>query len=364
MPKVLLLTLHRPNRSPCQRFRFEQYLPYLKDNGYNFEWSYLLDAEADKLFYRPGHFFNKFQILINSLGKRIREILGKKKYDIIFVQRECFMLGTAFFEKQFAKKGKVIFDFDDSIWLQNVSKANRSLAFLKNPDKTKSIIKISDMIFAGNDYLADYARQFNNNVKVIPTTIDTVNLHNQIKSHESKRVVTIGWTGTHSTLKYLEAIEEQLYSLSQTKSVNFLVISDKPPAFKRIKAEFRKWNLKTEITDLLAMDIGIMPLQQNAWSKGKCGFKILQYLSLGIPAVASPIGVNEKIIQHGKNGFLVNQPSDWLLYLSELIDNTLTRKRMGEEGRETIELNYSVKAYQQLYLQYFNSLLEPAPANV
>lgn len=357
MPKVLLLTLHRSNRSPCQRFRFEQYIPFLKENGYEFEWSYLLNKEDDRQFYKPGQYFKKFQILAKSTTKRLGEIFSGKKYDILFVQRECYMLGTSFFEKQFTKKGKMIFDFDDSIWLANVSNANKSLAFLKNSNKTKEIIEVSDMIFVGNQYLATYALQFNDNVKVIPTTIDTINLHNRLKEHSEKEYITIGWTGTHSTLKYLEAIEDQLFQISNMHKVKFLVISDRKPKFRKIKVEFRKWNLVTEIDDLLSMDIGIMPLTQNEWTRGKCGFKILQYLSLGIPAVASPVGVNKQIIQNKFNGFLVQTDKDWVLYLSSLITNKSMREEMGKKGRNSIIQNYSVEAYKNKYLQFFNDLL-------
>src|SRR2546423_6398794 len=131
MKKVLILCLHRPGRSPSQRFRFEQYLNYLSENGYRFEFSYLLNEQDDKAFYRQGHYIKKLSIVLKSFIKRTKELIHAGTYDLVFVQREAFMLGTAFFEKAISKRVPVIFDFDDSIWLQNVSEANKKLAFLK-----------------------------------------------------------------------------------------------------------------------------------------------------------------------------------------------------------------------------------------
>ena len=129
--KVLILCLHRPNRSPSQRFRFEQYLPYLEENGYEFDFSYLLNEKEDRAFYQPGKYFQKARIVIKSILRRWQEVRNVKKYDLVFVQREAFMLGTAWFEKAVGNKTPMIFDFDDSIWLHEVSKANQRFAFFE-----------------------------------------------------------------------------------------------------------------------------------------------------------------------------------------------------------------------------------------
>lgn len=359
MPKILFLTLHRPNRSPSQRFRFEQYLSYFKENNYNCFWSYLIEnEEADKQFYSSNNYLGKFKIFSKSIIKRFSEIRNSHTYDLIFIQRECFMLGTTFFERKFSKKGKVVFDFDDAIWLQNVSKANKSLAFLKNPQKTKGIISISNLVFAGNEYLANYAKQYNANVKVIPTTIDTLNHHNQVKIHKEKEVITIGWTGTHSTLKYLEDLGGVVEALSNKFTFRFLVICDKAPSLNWKGLEFTKWKRETEIEDLLQIDIGIMPLSDTEWAKGKCGFKILQYMALGIPAVAAPVGVNKEIVEHGINGYLASTSKDWIMYITRLAKDANLRNRMGKAGRQTVVDKYSVEANKDLYLKYFKEVLE------
>src|SRR5574338_50263 len=154
MPGILFVCLHRPDRSPSQRFRFEQYLSYLKEKGFDCQYSFLLNENDDKAFYARGRYFRKGIILFKSVFKRWQEVQKASNFDIVFVQRECFMLGTSFFEKKFSKKAKLVFDFDDSIWLQNVSNANKAFGFLKNANKTKEIIKAAHLVFAGNEYLA------------------------------------------------------------------------------------------------------------------------------------------------------------------------------------------------------------------
>ena len=155
--RILFIAQHRPKRSPSQRFRFEQYLTFLEKAGYRCDFSYLINEKDDKVFYKPGNLISKLKILLKSYYKRLEDIATLSPDTIVFVQREAFMTGSVFFEKNVKKAGaKLIFDFDDSIWLQNVSDANRYLKFLKNPGKTRKIIDLADRVVAGNQYLADF----------------------------------------------------------------------------------------------------------------------------------------------------------------------------------------------------------------
>jgi len=174
MPRILFIASHRPDRSPAQRFRFEQYLSCLKENGIDYDFSYLITEADDKIFYAPGNLVNKLLVFFKSALRRFRDVINADKYDIIFVQREAFMTGSSFFEKRFGKsKARLVFDFDDAIWYHDVSDANKKFGWLKDPSKTGRIIGLSDLVFAGNQYLADYAARFNNKVIIVPTTIDT-----------------------------------------------------------------------------------------------------------------------------------------------------------------------------------------------
>jgi len=358
MTKVLFLTLHRPNRSPSQRFRFEQYIPYLQENRINCSFSYLLNETDDKIFYSKGRFIKKFLIVLKSFFKRLKELKTINQYDIVFVQRECFMLGTSYFEKKIAKKDvRLIFDFDDAIWLQNVSEVNKTFVWLKNSKKTAQIITYATTVIAGNQYLANYALNFNKNIIIIPTTIDTEEYQKIILPKNKKFV--IGWSGSITTIQHFELAIPFLKEVKNKfgNQIEFKVIGDANYVNEELSIRGLAWNKQTEIEDLCAFDIGIMPLPNDEWANGKCGLKGLQYMALEIPTIMSPIGVNSDIITDGINGFLASKIDEWVEKISLLINDLNLRKSVGIEARKTVVEKYSVEANKQFYLKWFNELL-------
>jgi glycosyltransferase involved in cell wall biosynthesis len=357
MKKVLILCLHRPNRSPSQRFRFEQYLPYLEEKGYSFEFSYLLDAADDKVFYQPGHAIRKAGIVFKSTWKRWKELRKASQYDMVFVQREAYMLGTAYFERAIARKTPLVFDFDDSIWMQKTSEANRRLGFLKDAEKTARIIQSSRKIFAGNQFLADYARQFNQDVVIVPTTIDT-SVYKKVSSKSPANRVCIGWSGSFSTIQHFSLAIPALKKIKNKfgDKVYFKIIGDGNYFCKDLDTSGVPWIAATELQDLSEIDIGIMPLPDDEWAKGKCGLKGLQYMALGITTLMSPVGVNKAIIEHSVNGYLPNNEQEWVDTLSILVDNTELRNRIGMAGMQTVIDKYSVEAWKNKYLHLFNEI--------
>ncbi|MEP7128068.1 MAG: hypothetical protein ABI729_04330, partial [Chitinophagales bacterium] len=171
--KILFIGPHRPNRNPSQRFRIEQFIPYLERSGFKCDYSWFLNEKDDRIFYSSGNVLQKFWIFLKAIAIRLRDVWHANRYDIIFIQREAFMTGSVFFERMLSRsKAKLVFDFDDAIWLEDTSEANKSLKWLKRPAKTADIISFADLVIAGNDYLATYVQQFNANVVVIPTVVD------------------------------------------------------------------------------------------------------------------------------------------------------------------------------------------------
>ena len=201
--------------------------------------------------------------------------------------------------------------------------------------KIKYICKWSYKVVGGNEYLCNYAMQYCPNVTMIPTCVDTVKKHNRLNNQDREKV-SVGWTGSHSTMKYLDKMVPMLEKLIQLLDVNMIIIANKPPTFSLSNMEFIQWSEENEVDDLLKIDIGIMPLESDPWCEGKCGFKLIQYLALGIPAIASPVGVNKKIIEQGINGYLCEHENEWTETLTALIKNSLLRKEMGARGK-----NYS-----------------------
>ena len=356
MPKILFLTVHRPDRSPSQRFRFEQYITFLNQNGFECTHAFLLDETSDKIFYSKGKILGKLRIVLNSFFKLWRLSSRANEYDFIFIQRETFMLGTSFFEKRFAKsKAKMIFDFDDSIWLLDVSNANKGFAWLKNPNKTAEIISVSDVVVGGNPYLCDYAKRFNENVKLIPTTIDTIEYTNKGNKNTS---ICIGWSGSLTTLKHFDHASPFLKKLKEKygDKISIKAIGDANYRNEALNVISLPWKKENEVEELSTFDIGIMPLPDDKWASGKCGLKGLQYMALEIPTVMSPVGVNSEIIQDGVNGFLASTEEQWIEKLSRLIESKELREKMGKAGRKTVEEKYSIESQKSNYLKLFKEL--------
>jgi glycosyltransferase involved in cell wall biosynthesis len=289
----------------------------------------------------------------------MRDVVRMNNYDIIFIFREAFMTGSIFFEKFFKKSNaKLVFDFDDAIWLPVVSENNKAFSLFKDAAKTSKIISLCDLVFAGNQYLADYAFQFNKNTVVIPTTIDT-ELYMPAYQIE-KPVITIGWSGSISTLQHFEHALPALRILKEKyrEKINIKVIGDPNYIQSELGIRGLRWNAETEVKDLQEIDIGIMPLPNGEWTKGKCGLKGLQYMALEIPTLMSPVGVNTEIINDGVNGFLANNPDEWVNKLSLLIEKPELRLQLGKNGRRTVEERYSVSSQRERYLALFNQLTQ------
>lgn len=360
MPKILFIAAHRQHRSPSQRFRFEQYFSFLEKNGFECRLAPLLDEEEDKIFYSEGNLFKKALVLLNSYRKRQKDIALAREYDILFIQREAYMAGGAFFEKQFKKTGKkIVFDFDDAIWLPNISDSNRRFTWMKNPSKTSEIIALSDAVIAGNTYLAGYAKRYNANVHCIPTTIDTG--YHQRKAPHPGTTLCIGWTGSHTTIQHFNHAIPVLKELKQRygNKISFKVIGDPYYRNEELNIQGEKWDLHDEIEQLSKIDIGIMPLPDNEWSQGKCGLKGLQYMALEIPCVMSPVGVNREILEDGVNGFLAGPDTEWVEKISRLIEDPELRQKIGSQARRTVEEKYSVNSQKERYLGLLKSLVTP-----
>ena len=359
MPRLLFIAAHRPNRSPSQRFRFEQYIPFLEQNGYTCDFSLLVSPNDDLFLYQEGYAIKKIMFLIKTYYIRLQDLLKAKHYDIIFIQREAIMFRSVFFEKTFAKKTKIIFDFDDAIWLMDISDGNKKYKWFKDPSKISKIIQLSHLIFAGNKYLAEYASRFNNNITIIPTTIDT-EYHKKMNYDKPNEKICIGWTGSTTTIKHFDMAVPFLIKLKEKfgSQIYFKLIGSETYTNPSLELKGTKWQINKEIQDLSEIDIGIMPLPDNEWSKGKCGFKGLQYMAMEIPTIMSPIGVNNEIIQDNVNGYLASSEEEWVEKISNLILSKNLRTLFGEKGRQTIIEKYSVQSTKKTYLENFNELIK------
>ncbi|MBS1689230.1 MAG: glycosyltransferase [Bacteroidetes bacterium] len=356
LTKILFLVPYPVKHAPSQRFRVELYEPYLRQAYVQYKIAGFMNEKTWNVLYKNGSALQKAAGIMIGYLKRLKHVLwDAPRYNYVFVHREAAPLGPPVFEWIITKlwRKKMIYDFDDAIWIPNTSTENKIASLIKANWKVKYICKWAYKVVGGNDYLCNYARQVNSNVVRIPTCVDMERIHNKIKIHQGAKVI-VGWTGSHSTLSYLDDIMPVIRELQEEIDFTFLVIANKKPELNLRDWEFIPWNETTEVQDLLRMDIGIMPLHSDAWSEGKCGFKLIQYLSLGIPAVASPVGVNKDIIEEGINGYLCSSKEEWKERLKELISNVQLRQRMGEAGHTKMLREYSIQSQKDRFLDLFS----------
>jgi glycosyltransferase involved in cell wall biosynthesis len=364
--KVLFLVPYPYSTAASQRFRFEQYFEALRKKGMKVKEKPFISTEGWKIMYSPGDPWNKVLLLAKGFLKRVGVLIEIFSFDFVFIHRECSPIGFPFYEWILAKvlKKKIIYDFDDAIWLTDRTNESRIERSIRWRSKVKLLCKWSYKVSAGNKYLADYARKFNNNVLINPTTIDTVNVHNpaaynkkNLREQSHINNLVIGWTGSHSTLKYLEELLPVLKQIEDKyPEISVLVIADRQPTLPLKNLIFKRWSEKSEIEDLMLMDIGIMPLHDDEWTKGKCGFKALQYMALEIPAVVSPVGVNTEIVEDGIDGYWCKTTGEWFSNIERLILNKEERVRMGKLGRKKVIEHYSVESNSANFLSLFQEL--------
>jgi glycosyltransferase involved in cell wall biosynthesis len=355
--RVLALMPALYDTSPGQRYRLEQWEPLLRERGVDITFASFEDEELHALLYKRGMMGKKLQLVTRGLGRRLSLVRKVKGYDLVYILREAALLGPPVFERLIAQSGvPVVFDFDDAIFVSYRSPSNGYLSYLKFASKTKTICRIASHVMVGNPYLAEYARQVNDRVTVIPTTIDTEKYRVPARNEKTGPTV-IGWTGSHSTVQHLDTMRGALKRLAEQESFRLRVIGTPSYECAPVDVEAMPWRAETELEDLSEIDIGMMPLPDDRWSKGKCGLKALQFMALGIPTICSPVGVNTDIIQDDQNGFIAATEDEWVDKLSRLLRSAELRRRLGDAGRATVEEKYSAITQTPRVYEIFKSVL-------
>lgn len=353
--RVLAVVPSIYDTSPGQRFRIEQWEPTLRENGVEITYAPFETAELRRVLYEPGNVAAKIQAVARNMNRRRSELSNLDGFDLVYVFREAALLGPPWFERKIAASGvPYVFDFDDAIFHAYKSPSNGYLSYLKFPGKTAEICRLATHVMAGNDYLAEYARAQNSGVTIIPTTIDTEKYF-FIERPADPETITIGWSGSFSTVQHLDTIREILQELARRQKFRLRVIGTSEYDLPGVDVEAIPWRSVTEIKDLGEIDIGLMPLPDDNWSKGKCGLKALQYMALGIPTICSPVGVNSTIIKDGENGFLAATDSEWVEKIERLMKSAELRREIGIKGRHTVEREYSAKAIAPKVLEVFRT---------
>lgn len=343
---VMVLAPYPPDRAPGQRYRIEQWMPRLAKLGVHCDLIPFEDEALYDLMETRGRWPLKAAKLLASALRRVSVLESVSRYDVVFLFREAVVMGPALLEPLVARRRPVVFDFDDAVWLPRKNVLNPLAPLLKFQGKTRTIARHARAVIAGNDYLAAWARQFNRDVFVVPSTIEMDGPYAAVKKHTDRSPLVIGWSGSFSTLPYLDVLRPVLIELGRRVPFRLRVICNGPrPSWPGIELEWIPWTSSREVDDLLEADIGLMPQPDDEWTRGKCGMKALQYMALGIAPVVSATGVLPRIIDDGENGFLAAEPAGWRSRLESLARDVDLRRRIGEAARRTVAERFSAEAH-------------------
>ena len=334
-----------PEEGAGCRFRIAQFIPYLRQEGFDVTISPFYSTEFFRLVYRPGHTLRKVMMFVGLLWRRLVELWSIRQYDLVFLYREAIPIGPPIIERLIHGLGvPMVLDFDDAIFMANVSDANRSLAFLKNPGRVATVLRLSRRATVGNEFLARYARQYNDAVTVIPTVVDTTRFRPRADRVADPRGPIVGWVGSPTTYQYLERLSDVLREVAARHPFVLRVSgAGRPVNIPGVVVEEAPWSMAEEVRLFNGLDIGVYPLTDDDWSRGKCGFKAIQCMACGVPVVAAAVGVNREIITDGVDSFLASTHEEWVEKLSRLLADAALRARMAAAGRQTIEQRYSLR---------------------
>lgn len=328
------------------RFRIDQYIPSLEAAGFQVTVRPFYTREFFRLVYEPGRYGRKAAFVARQLLDRLISLGSRDQYDLVFLYREMFPVGPPLLEWALSRPGgpAVVYDFDDAIFLPNTSETNRIVSFFKYPQKVATIIRRSDHVIAGNRYLADYARAHNDAVTVIPTCVDTTKLVPRLAQADDAAPPIVGWIGSPTTAPYLLGLGDVLRRVRRAHPTVLRVSgAGRDVEMPGVDVSNLPWSLDEEVSLFNGCDIGVYPMPDDEWTKGKCGFKAIQFMSCGVPVVASAVGVNREIIEDGVNGYLASTEDEWVEKIGRLAADSTLRRRMGEAGRATVEERYSLR---------------------
>jgi glycosyltransferase involved in cell wall biosynthesis len=323
--KTLRVAAFTGGEAVPSRIRVRQYIAPLKCAGVE-----ITEFASGAGMYPPNSRWARPAWGMWNLAEHVPDVLRSRSFDVTLLQRE--MLSTLVTLESFTGRPRV-FDVDDAIWVHSRGSFAARLA------------ELSDHVVCGNDFLAEKFSLWNPSVSVLPTAVDTRRFR-PVSKEPLGRGPIIGWLGLSSGFRFLYAIEDALSQiLVRHPHLTFRIVSDCPPRFRSIAAdrvEFLRYDAASEVEHIQQMTIGIMPIEDSEWSRGKCSYKMLLYMACGIPVVVSPFGMNAEILAQGNVGLGARTGASWVECFETLLENSALRELMGKEGRRVVLDHYSV----------------------
>ena len=337
--KVLLLSRYGP-LGASSRVRSYQYLPYLKAQGIDVTVSPLLGDDYLRKFYSGR--VNHLSARLGPYSQRLIELLKSRRFDLLWIEKELFPWMPSWCEALIARLGiPYIVDYDDAIFHNYDTHPNILVCKLLG-NKIDTVMRNAVAVIAGNEYLMARAKKAGaRRIEYLPTVVD-LGRYSVVDNVENP-VFTIGWIGSPATVKYLNLVKPAISQFYKEKNISLSLVGSGNVELNDIPINIFPWSEGTEVARIQNFDVGIMPLPISPWEQGKCGYKLIQYMACGKPVIASPVGVNSKIVDHGVNGFLAGSGKDWIDALDFLYANPEKRYEIGKSGRNKVEKEYCLQ---------------------
>lgn len=339
--RVIAFVPYPLGTTPSQRFRLEQWQGRLRTLGIGLEFRVFAPRSLARQLYVPGRTLRKGVQLVKALLAQFRQIPAQGSFEVAIVHRGMSLVGPAFLERRLARVGSFIYDFDDAIHLPNSSEVNRAFGWLKFPEKTAEICRLARAVTVGNNYLAEFASRYNKDVTIVPSSVDTA-VYTPGPARAPRVKPVVGWMGSSTSQALIEPFAPLLARIPEA-GLTLRLISDRRPLSFSFPFEWKPWSAETEVEDLRDFDLGIMPLPDTEWAKGKCAMKILQYMGVGVPSIGSALGGNLEVVKDGENGLLATSSDDWIEKITRVARDPALAQRLGARGRETVMARYSAE---------------------
>lgn len=359
--KVLLLSKY-PRMGASSRLRSLQYLPPLAAKGINVSVSALFDDKYLSELYSNGQRSKRRSIIL--YWKRLFVLLKAFQYDVLWIEYEIFPYLPAFAERLLRLlRVPYVVDYDDAVF-HNYDRSGNLLVSTLLGNKIDVVMQNACCVITGNEYLASRARMAGaSRIELIPTVVDSERY--QGAKHSRKKTPIIGWIGSPSTERYVVEIRDALKKVCDATGARLVLVGATESVRKQlpgIPVDVMRWTEESESYHVSKMDVGIMPLENGPWEKGKCGYKLIQYMACGVPVVASPVGVNIDIVNDNGCGELAESMSEWAEYLIGILSSKPLRTKLGIAGRKAVEQKYSLQVQAPVLADVLRSAAQQSNA--
>ena len=358
MKRILVICPAPEGVYPSQRLKYEQYFPHWEENGYSIIVAPFMTMKLWNILYKEGAYFTKIILTIWGYVRRIGDLFRAPAYDLVYIHLWGTPFGTSMYERLLKLANPhIVYDIDDAVFKGHKSKSNWFIAWMKGKKKIFTLMKIARHDIVCTKYLEEEALKLNANVTDISSTFNTDRFI-PTPSYEAGDKVTIGWTGSHSTIPFLHLLDKALQEVASKRKIVLRVVCDIDFELEGVEVENVRWTEKNEVQDLHKMNVGLYPTPKEEWVLGKSGLKALTYQSCAIPCVATAFGSNLENIKHGVNGYLADSDKEWVEAICNLIDSKELREKIGRAGRDNVMQHFSVEANKPVYLGILNEVVK------